>query len=412
MVEEFDYDDINDLDNDPRYSDDPDVRGSYYLDELTSRIDNFLTELGDSARSAGDEVRAVLDSPKNFVIASSRIMKTYLQNSSDAEFRARHNALYLRLVEHCHSLGFRFGSQLMTPSEHERIGSTVWIRYGELDPELPTQIAHGILIDQGALEDTEEQRAQVMTIEEVDRARRLQGMTALDPKTGHITDEKDLEAAGDKFHFIPIEHRPDFLAEEASIIAGYEDLAMNVLAIVESMRSIIGDLKAFYEGRMPMMQLLMNVDHFKRTFPSGYSISQLDELCLAATELGRFDKYLTPQEILIRCGGAVDDRYLANPYVPIGVQDGLDVAQVTMFRQAMFSSLLVTSEIIGDYENRYRISLEPLNDEGATESGPRLLERENPYAYEADPWYEEYTSEENKQVKIPFARPGDWYYKI
>ena len=341
MVEELDrYDDLDDeLEEDPRYSENPYIRRKHYLKETIYRLEGLLGKLQKDVNGVGDAVRAIFENPKNYVIASSRVLRDFARATGNQELENKLQALVKQVWEHCESLGIRYSSQLLSPSEHDAIGSTIWFKYGEVDAEVPTSITHAQLIDDGEIEDTEEERARVMTIEEVNNARQLHGMTMLDLSTGRLTQEINEEAANNRFYFVPIEDRPDLLAAEAAIVADFEKLAADSLVTIQMARPIVYDIVAFHDGDMSLLQLLDNVEALKRRFPKSNIrvFDQIMSIFQANIALGIYDRFLTPQEILLRCGGEVDERYLENPYIPLAVQDGASIDSVRLQRRGLMN---------------------------------------------------------------------------
>ena len=94
--------------------------------------------------------------------------------------------------------GFRWNGALMSPAEHEALGSTIWEGYHAY-PENPVGVIRDRLMAEGA----KDLRGESYTIEEADRGRRLVGMSRLDLSTGQVTVEIDREAATNSYIFLP-----------------------------------------------------------------------------------------------------------------------------------------------------------------------------------------------------------------
>lgn len=304
--------------------------------------------------------------------------------------------------------GFRSESNIMTYNEHRAIGSTVWIGYGDMDPDVPIAILDNRRAQGQAPEHTP------FTMEETDRARRLRNMTTIDPSTGRITDQTDPVAANDSFHYITdSDRRAELVLCEATILQELRRISEWAIAEIQKGKTLLYDFDAYSKGEIESEALRAACDQVNSRVGEKQRIdfsSCQKMLRQLAFETGRYDAYLTPQEILLRLRGVVTENHLSRPYTPLAVQEGTKTIEVVEQWRQTESSMNIGTQIIPEAEGIvFCFRLEELDSTGNTLKTPTFLNRDDPTIESStDPKFRDYFG---PKLQIPFARLGDWFYK-
>lgn len=247
------------------------------------------------------------------------------------------------------------------------------------------------------------------TVEEIDRARRLIGMTMLDLSTGCVTEKKDQAAASDSYYFLSPKRRREVIQQEQEILTVIETISQAAIVEHETSRDILPALAAYADGKLttPKLQAQYKAVLERTTEPYFLSLaSQIKALKQVAFETGRWDRILTPQEIMLRAGGVVDPKYLVQPHIPLAIQDGADMEEIVRLRQGE-QSMVVNAILLG-YTRPFGFRLEELDEQGNTIKSPTFLDHEDGETLVED---EDFRTYLGPQVNFPFARPSDWFYK-
>lgn len=243
----------------------------------------------------------------------------------------------------------------------------------------------------------------------MDRARRLLGITRLDLTTGRVTDEIDQEAAKDSYYFLSPERRVEVIKRENEILAEIEKITQAALATHEGNRGILPSLAAYAAGELTTPDLQAQYESVLERNTERYSLlltSQTKELKRLAVETGKWDYILTPQEIMLRVGATVDPNYLSRPYIPLAIQDGRNIEEIALLRQGERSIIINTTLL--EYEIPFGFRLEELDPQGNTIKSPTFLSRDDGETVIEDA---RFCENFGPQIKFPFARPMDWFYR-
>lgn len=389
---------------DDMYSNDLGRRKLYWVQNAASEVDKFLSSINRDLAAFPQNSRATLQT------GESGNSITYLMTIPQAVpdlYREQTVGFIGEMRSLAHEKGFRFKPALLTSREHKNIGSS---GYGgifwETNPDVPIPILRDRLVAEGKLD---QDRSETYTLEEVDRARRLAGMTRLDPATGRVTDEVDQEAASNSYYFLTPERRAEVVKREDEILVEINSVTKIAIAAHESSRDILPSLVAYADGELTTPDLQAQYAPITERNTERYGLfltPQMRELKRLAVETGKWDYILTPQEIMLRTSGSVEPRYLAQPYTPLAIQDGTDIEKVADLRQGE-QSIVVNTNLL-EYEMPFGFRLEGLDAQGNTVKSPTFLSRDDGETVIEDEGLCEYYG---PQIKFPFARPTDWFYK-
>lgn len=389
---------------DDMYSDDLGRRKLYWVKNATLEIERFLGFIGRDLAVLPQNTRATLQTGES---GSNLHYLATIPQAIPTPDRERAVDLIKEIQSITHEKGFRFRPALFTSREHQEIGSS---GYGgifwDTDPDIPIPILEQRLVAAGKLN---RDRSETYTLEEVDHARRLVGMTRLDLATGRVTNEVDQEAASDSYYFLSPERRAEVIKRESEILAEIDKITKNALENHELSRSILPALESYGDGQLTTsdLQILYAPILERNTDRYGVALaSQIRELKRLAFETGKWDYILTPQEIMLRTGVTVDTSYLPRPYTPLAVQGGRTIEEIAHLRQGEKSMVINTALL--EFEMPFGFRLEELNGEGNTIKSPTFLSRDDGETPIEDAGFREYYG---TQIKFPFARPTDWFYR-
>ncbi len=387
---------------DDKWSDDPQVRKTFWLHDAGTKVDRFLESIGRSVMGLGDKCAEVLREGRHehWILYTKDIL---------APSQKEQGATLLdEIAEIIYEKGFRFHSALLTPREHKNIGSTGYggILWDE-DPDVPVPILVRRLTEKGV--DAEKLgRAEELTFEEVDRARRISGWTTIDCQTGRVTGEVDAEAAQDSYHFLPENRKEEVKRREKEILEEIRKVADASLAEYETTRQVLRALELYSMGQIttPAMDALIREVEARNS--QNHSINLYDNeegLRQLAITQGYWDYIYTPQEVLLREGAEVDERYKVNPYTPLAIQDGQDVEDIARLREGE-KVMPINSEIL-EYSMPFVFRLEKLDSQGRTIKSPTFLDRDEETVIESGRFRQEFS----QRMNFPFSRPEDWFYR-
>ena|SRR3989344_1653040 len=387
---------------DDRWSDNPQTRKAYWLYDANTKVDRFLGSISDPLMSLRDKCLEVLQEGRHeWWILYAKDMLSPSQCDRGAN-------LLNEIAGIIHEKGFRFHNALLTPREHRNIGSTGYggILWDE-DPDVPVPILVRRLIERG-IDPEKLGRAEELTFEEVDKARRLSGMTTIDPQTGRVTKEIDAEAASDSYHFLPGDRREEVKHREEEILEEIKKIADASFADYETTRQILRTLELCSIGQIttPEMDALLKEIEARNSQNHNLNLYEnVQELRKLAIAGGHWDHIFTPQEILLREGAEVDEQYEANPYTPLAVQDGREIHEIVRLREG--EKIMPVNSGILEYSFPFTFRLEQLDSEGRTVKSPTFLDRDDETAVETDRFKEEF----RQRMDFPFSRPEDWFYR-
>ncbi|RJQ24686.1 hypothetical protein C4577_07215 [Candidatus Parcubacteria bacterium] len=387
---------------DDMYSDNLGRRKLYWVQNAASEVDRVLDSISRELTAFPQISRETLQTGES---GNSITLFMTIPQAVLAQYREQAVSFIGEMRSLAHEKGFRFEPALLTSKEHKNISSS---GYGgifwDTDPDVPIPILRDRLVAEGKLD---QDRSETYTLEEVDRARRLAGMTKLDLATGRVTDEIDQKAADNSYYFLSPERQVEVVRREDEILTEIERITKTALAAHKTARDILPSLVAYADGEIttPALKAQYEILVERTTETYGLSLTrQIRELKRLAVETGKWDYILTPQEIMLRSGGSVDPRYLAQPYTPLAIQDGTDVEKVTDLRQGEQSITVNTSLL--EYEMPFGFRLEELDAQGNTVKSPTFLSRDDGETVIEDERFCEYYGQ---QIKFPFARPTDWF---
>ena len=298
--------------------------------------------------------------------------------------------------------GFRFSGSLLTPKEHRECGSSGYGLFAGPNHEydnMPVPLANLIL----KLEDKE-----MVTVEQIRIARELDGKPTIDER-GFVTGER---IKRDSYHFLQPDALERVKQREIEIASALEILSAHLGAalksgldrFVQALRQYIrnvgeGEKRLSTKDLEAMMPVVIDAQRGENVDFSGF----VQGAKAVAFALGYRDGILSPQEIII--AGRKADSGL-DPHIPVGIQTGKVRKELAAKRRAEENSFPVYTELFTDYGMPFVISLEPLLEDGATARGPRLINVQTGLPSE-----ESMSHFKDKCDKIPFARPGDWFFK-
>ncbi|MBI2011537.1 hypothetical protein HYS91_02095 [Candidatus Daviesbacteria bacterium] len=391
------------LSKDDQRSNESSKRKLAALHGAASEIERFLNSTGEYLRNVTSRTRRMLSEglggePQYF---------GYAEDTFPISLKPEATRLLKKAMQIMDEKGFRFGPALLTPREHKEIGSS---GYGgifwDYDPDMPVPLIQTILVAEGKKDVPDS--AEVYTQDEIDRARRLTGETALDPQTGRVTKLVDSEAANDSYYFLSPQRREEIMREEEDLLTSLEQLANTGFRRHHKVATLLADLEAVAEGQITTPGLKRRFRSVLKEVPSRHPISlegYVRDLRKIAFETGKWDLILTPQEVLLRAGGRVDLLYLTRPYTPLAIQDGTPIADIAKIRKGE-RSMVVNTDLM-DYEMPFGFRLERLDAKGNTVRSPTFLNHNDGVTPLTDRIKEFYAG----QVNVPFARPEDWHYE-
>lgn len=383
-----------------QYSSNPELRRRYWLGTAANRVSQAGEDIAGRVDTVQKEVQGIVQNGSTYARDAVMVERAILTPYQDQAA-----PLLSELGDFTEEKGFRWISGLSTPREHREIGSTNWIGYFEADPDVPVPLIHDRLLAAGD-ERLKGQKSFGYTVEELDRARRLIGQTALDLETGRLTDEIDEEAASDPYHFLSPERKAEVVAREQIILNRLHALAMAGVRDFEPAWGMVPLLSNYMDGKLTSPQMR---EAYERIVTSkGFDLN-LSEAIKEAKQIafgsGNWDRILTPQEILLRFKAKVDKRYKSRPYTPLAIQDGEPIEEIEKLRQGE-GSMVVTSGIL-PYAMPFGFRIEVLDDQGSTVKSPTFLDRHELEPAEDDRFKEHFAS----TISVPFARQDDWYYR-
>lgn len=396
---------------DDKWSEDPERRRLYLLYDAARDVQRHIRNVSESLLKLPDNCGAALQT--GHVLGGRNITFYFSSVPLDMTptYREQVSTLVAEIKDIMHEKGFRYPNALLTPREHQEIGSSGYGGiYFETDPDVPVPILHGRLIAEGKIDSEEGKNASyVYTVEETDRARRLMGETVLDLETGRVTDQVDEQAVSDSYIYLSPERKAEIKKREAEILAEIEAIATGAIEEQAKSVNILSSLDAYSKGELPLPELLKVWQEVIARLGDRDNLNlnnHINELRKIAFATGKWDRILTPQEILLRVGSHVDERYLFKPYTPLAIQEGEPIEEIVLLRNGE-KSMVVSTDLL-EYEMPFGFRLEGLNKDGSTIKSPTFLDRE---------YGEEDREEETKLIfkdracNFPFARPEDWYYK-
>lgn len=386
------------------YSDKPERRKSYWLQNATFEVDRFLGFIRKDLTVLPQNSKKKL---KTGELGNDVSYFTAIPQAVPTLYKEKVAGLINEINSIAHEKGFRFQPALLTSREHQKIGSSGYEGiFWETDPDVPTPILRKRLITEGKLN---QDKSETYTVGEIDCARRLSGMTRLDLATGRVTDEIDKEAANDSYYFLLPERRAEVIQRESEILTEIDKITKSALEIHETSRKILPSLELYVDGKLTTPDLQTQYASIVERNTEKHSLSlasQIRELKRLAVETGKWDHILTPQEIMLRAGATVDKKYLSRPYTPLAIQDCRNIEEIAHSRQGEKSMIINTALL--KYEMPFGFRLEELDVEGNTIKSPTFLSKDDGETLSEDDRFREYFG---PKIKFPFARPSDWFYK-
>jgi hypothetical protein len=299
--------------------------------------------------------------------------------------------------------GFRYSGALMSSREHGKCGSTACTSYAGPNNEyfdMPVVLVNEKLLISADMKP--------MTLEEVRIARELEGMPTIDDR-GFVTGEN---VKRDSYHFLPTGDVEGVKEMERKISSALGVLSSHIIDVQSAELNRFMPLLRRYlrdtgegEKRLSTNDLLTAAPHVRDAEKGSY----IDFSGIAAGAkavafgLGRRDRILTPQEVLIAGRETKSDFH---PHIPIGIQTKELDRELAARRRAEEQRFTLYTGLFSEYDNRYTISLEPLDDGGLTVRGPQLIGQDT-----GQPSEELMNFFRDKCKEVPFARPGDWFFK-
>jgi len=302
--------------------------------------------------------------------------------------------------------GFLYRPFLYSSGEHRDVGSTGFESYSGEDGEyrnIPIPLVKKIL----NIEDDRD-----VTLEQIKRARALQGMPTID-ENGFIIDKV---IKRDSYDFLDSEIVDSVKEEELEIKVDLENVSSEILniysALMNDFIAKVNDyLKDAGEGdeRISTPFLISLAPKIKDR--NGYI--DFNRLVInakgVAFGVGYRDRILTPQELAF-AGRYGDEHQGLDPHIPLGIQrDEIDTDLASTRRGEEKFFTIYTGMFTG-FESPATISLEPLGDNSRTVQGPQLVSSDTGETSEKlTNFYKEKFSE--LPEKAPFTREGDWFFK-
>lgn len=403
---------IHALTDDDKYSDAPERRRLYWIYGAATEVKYRFETASARLTSMPVNCRAALQTGDLVTATPPIVYFSSLPSFMAPAYRESISTLVAEIQDIMREKGFRFSPSLMTSREHQEVGSSGYADYGKINPDIPIPILRSRLRAEGKIRPEDEERGDnIYTVEETDKARRLMGRTRLDLETGKVTNEIDGKAKNDSYIFLSPQRRVEVMEREAEIIAAVETIAVSAAQNLQQLPIIVSALDAYSKGEITSPELEMVIATAQNTLgeEDGINIgNNIQELKRLAFETGRWDRILTPQEILLRTGGSVADRYLARPYTPISIQDGESAELIAQLR-AGEANMVITTELPG-HAYPYSFRLEQLDASGNTVKSPTFIDPQDPTKIiEED--VRSFCTTVNIRFDFPFARPDDWYSK-
>ncbi len=360
---------------------------------LEKIIGEVHQEIGESITRMSREVSGIPD-------FTSRFLQGNLVELFDVIYRKFESLGYDDLIERAKPLakqandvwlekGYRFSAALITAREHKECGSSGYGKYMVM-PDTVVSIANQTL----KLREEDEP----MTVEEIRRARILEGMPTIDD-TGKVTGE--IVPITDSYHFLSEKRKAEVKELEQRIISELKGIVSEAVARaaarLTNYKDVVNELAS---GK------LSRSEGYSKVEALSMPLKVAEEAIKLAYQEGCRDNILTPMEILL-LGREVGEQFKSNPYTPLGVQKGrMSIAEAGKARkEERFFDM--ETDVFSGYLFPVALSLEPLNNEGKTERGPSVLDYR-----EKEPLDIRLIESWKGSVKpIPFSRPVDWYHK-
>lgn len=389
-----------------RWSEDPERQKAFWLGTAENDLTTILARSRATAAALPGSCQDILHGRNDYTIGINEASRSVLP-----AYRDQAGALFDEIGAIFHEKGFRFSAALLTPREHEKVGSSGYGQYYDLDPDVPIPLLQRRLIAEGTKGyfDPDSNVDTLLTVAEVDRARRLHGMPVIDITTGRVTGQIDEAAAADSYFFLSPERREQVIKREQEILVGLKAISDSMMADFKRSEGIFDLLAEYMEGKItsPQMQahyetLVVPLLVVDSSFDLSNAIWEAKKLAFAT---GKWDRILTPQEILLRVKGKVGKRYLAHPYTPLGIQDGEPLERIAALRRGE-QSMIVNSGILGDYAMPFGFRLEELDEQGNTLRSPTFVDTAYGTTVEES---ERFRKTFTDRLSFPYARPEDWY---
>lgn len=384
---------------DDQWSENPERRRAFWLGTAGNDLNAVLARSRADATAVPKLCQDILHGRKNYEIGIIEASRSVLP-----AYQAQARAMFDEIGAIFHEKGFRFRAALLTPREHREVGSSGYEKYYDLDPDVPIPLLQRRLIAEGKRDfDPSSNIDTLLTVAEVDRARRLQGKPTIDITTGRVTGQVDKTAATDSYFFLSPERREQVIKREQEILEGLKAISDSMLADYERSGGILDLLADYMEGKITSPQMHDYHDALVvRSFVLSEAIEEAKQLAFAT---GKWDHILTPQEILLRVRGKVGKLYRARPYTPLGIQDGEPLETIAALRRGE-QSMIVNSGILGDYAQPFGFRLEELDERGNTLKSPTFVDTADGTT---DVESERFKDTFADRLSFPFARPEDWY---
>ncbi|MBI5388817.1 hypothetical protein HZB01_00380 [Candidatus Woesearchaeota archaeon] len=297
-----------------------------------------------------------------------------IANLGNSTLREEAEGIHTTLEDLAQEKGFLpFDSDLLTPEEHNRMGSTVWREY-QSQPNTP------IVLHPKWTPESQHLAGERPGSEQVSRARIVLGHSALNPD-GTVVNY-DRPSTWDAYMFLSPERKVEVKKLEKYLIQKLDDITIKAYT---HRTDILTDFKdayrGFIEGRIPY-NAVKEKEKALKEIPHAGSVEAIDfgeEITTShkvSSRMGYRDHWLTPQEIAMS-GRWFKEKYRANPYAPLALQDGTaTLEEVNAFREADLVLRVPGSRFFGEmYKGtEFLLTLEPVTANGTTQRGPVLLE--------------------------------------
>lgn len=378
----------------------------FWFNDAANKLNRFLTRIGEDVTSFPSDCETLLrtgDSQVDIDFDTITNAMTPSQRNNTAQ-------VILGIRGIASEKGFRYSSSLITSREHKELGSSGYGGiYEATDSDIPIPLLRARLIAEGKLLDSGLilEPSNNFTVEEVDKARRLAGMTSLDLATGRVTNQIDPEAASDSYYFLSSEKKIEIKQREEELLKIAEIISESSLAEHASTITIIEDLVDYTNGVLTTPQLKLRYEEVLSHVSTKYPLDldpNIRECKKIASATGKWDRILTPQEILLRSNGSVDEHYLASPYTPLAIQDGALAEDILKLRRGE-QSMTIDTTLLG-YPRPLSFRLEELDKTGNTIKSPSFFDEYEETVIDD----EQAQSRYGEGITFPFARPEDWFY--
>lgn len=363
--------------------------------DLETEVSNSLVKLKTGLDAISTDAPLFLHVKKDLGLSWGFYYQNALRTIDYDDLRAQAEPLLATIGAIAKEKGSR--ANIFTYNEHRRIGSTVWSKFAE-EPDVPL----GIL----ALRWDLDEHHSKLTVEEARIARELEGKTTLD-ESGKVTNRVNPDVK-DSYHFVSPQRKAELIELEQNTVRALADITREAYRRhEEAYGELFAKVKDYMVGKLSTPE--MKAVHEK----AGFGAELIERAWLMSFHYGFRDHMLTPQEIMMS-GRKVERKYRQKPYVPIGIQAGaFSVEEIKKLRgqEKNFPSY---TRAFSKWRMPFRLSLEPLTDNGETIRGPTICDEETHEPYERGSKLVEYYIENyvnKRQAKAHFARPQDWYYK-